>query len=494
MLIPISRRDFVKLTGAVTFGAIAGADFMPSAEGAAASSPEEGEILYGNRKIPLLYRADCCVVGGGPAGAAAAVNAAKKGAKTVLVERGIALGGLQTLGLVLPFMPTFAPGSDTPYVQRVKTKMKEHGIEMSDGVTGYGWTNPEVLALVYDELCAEAGAEVLYHTVLVDTIMEEKKIKYCVVQNIAGLAAIAADVFIDASGDALLARLAGVQTEKGSDKTKRNQPMSFRFEMGGIDLDALYQYDAVELQDTWCKTKPPYFEIAEARNRTIRYKLEDFFQRGVASGELQKEDAEYMQAFTIIGKPGTMSMNCPELPVQFSATEPLSYSRAVSYGRAMIHRLSQYLIRHMPGFEHAYVSREAAMLGARESWRIRGKYYLTEDDYHQQSRFPDAVARTAWYIDAHGERVDAKLPKGAFYEIPYRSLVTENVPNLLVAGRCISASFILQASMRIQPTCMSIGEAAGVAAAWGLKHQVEVNEVKWEQIPAEARSYCTAGA
>ena len=129
------------------------------------------------------------------------------------------------------------------------------------------------------------------------------------------------------------------------------------------------------------------------------------------------------------------------------------------------------------------------MLGARESWRIRGKYYMTEDDYHNRSRFPDAVARTAWYIDAHGERVDEKLPKGEFYEIPYRALITEEVPNLLVAGRCISASFVLQASMRIQPTCMSIGEAAGIAAAWGLKHQLAPNALKWEEIPREKRSY-----
>ena len=492
MLIPISRRDFVKLTGAVTPGAIAGTEFMPYAEGAAAASNENGKILYGDREIPLLYRADCCVIGGGPAGAAAAVSAAKKGAKTVLVERGIALGGLQTLGLVLPFMPTFAPDSDTPYVQSVKTKMREHGIEVSDGVTGYGWTNPEVLTLVYDELCAESGTEILYHTVLVDTIMEQQQIKMCVVQTIAGLAAVAAKVFIDGSGDALLARLAGVPTEKGSEKTGRNQAMSFRFEMGGIDIDRLYAFDAVELQDTWCKTKPPYFEIAEARGRTKRYKLEDFFQRGVASGDLKPEDAAYIQAFTIIGKPGTMSMNCPELPPQFCATDPLSYSRAVSYGRAMIRRISQYLVKTMPGFEHAYISREASMLGARESWRIRGKYYMTEDDYHNRSRFTDAVARTAWYIDAHGERVDKELPAGEFYEIPYRALITENVPNLIVAGRCISASFVLQASMRIQPTCMSIGEAAGIAAAWGLSKGVPVNAIKWEDLPREQRSYCGA--
>jgi len=492
MYIPISRRDFMKLTGAVTVGALAGPGFFSSMGEAAAPAPSEGTISYGGRKIPLLYEADCCVVGGGPSGTAAAINAAKNGAKTVLIERGIALGGMQTLGLVQPFMPTLAPQSDTPYLKRVKTKMREHGIEMSDGVTEYGWSNPEMLATVYDELCAEAGVEVLYHTVLVDTIMEQQQIKMCVVQTIAGLAAVAAKVFIDGSGDALLARLAGVPTEKGSEKTGRNQAMSFRFEMGGIDIDRLYAFDAVELQDTWCKTKPPYFEIAEARGRTKRYKLEDFFQRGVASGDLKPEDAAYIQAFTIIGKPGTMSMNCPELPPQFCATDPLSYSRAVSYGRAMIRRISQYLVKNMPGFEHAYISREASMLGARESWRIRGKYYMTEDDYHNRSRFTDAVARTAWYIDAHGERVDKELPAGEFYEIPYRALITENVPNLIVAGRCISASFVLQASMRIQPTCMSIGEAAGIAAAWGLSKGVPVNAIKWEDLPREQRSYCGA--
>ena len=114
---------------------------------------------------------------------------------------------------------------------------------------------------------------------------------------------------------------------------------------------------------------------------------------------------------------------------------------------------------------------------------------MEEDDYHNQSRFPDAVARTAWFIDAHGEKVSEKLPKGAYYEIPYRSLITNEVPNLLVAGRCISASFILQASMRIQLTCMSIGEAAGIAAAWSTKYKLPVNKLRWQDIPAAERSY-----
>ena len=155
----------------------------------------------------------------------------------------------------------------------------------------------------------------------------------------------------------------------------------------------------------------------------------------------------------------------------------------------MIHRISQYFIKHMPGFENAYLAKEASMLGARESWRIKGKYFMEEDDYHNQRRFPDAVARTAWFIDAHGEKVSEKLPRGAFYELPYRSLITWDIPNLLIAGRCISASFILQASMRIQLTCMSIGEAAGIAAAWCMKYKLPVNELKWQDIPAAERSY-----
>ena len=196
-----------------------------------------------------------------------------------------------------------------------------------------------------------------------------------------------------------------------------------------------------------------------------------------------------MQAFAIVGKPGHVSMNCPELPLEFSASDPLSYSRGVRAGRKMIHRISQYFIKHMPGFENAYLAKEASMLGARESWRIKGKYYMTEDDYHNQARFKDAVARTAWFIDAHGEKVSEKLPKGAYYEIPYRSLITNEIPNLIVAGRCISASFILQASMRIQLTCMSIGEAAGIAAAWGIKKGISPNNIRWEEIPENIRSY-----
>ena len=135
------------------------------------------------------------------------------------------------------------------------------------------------------------------------------------------------------------------------------------------------------------------------------------------------------------------------------------------------------------------------MLGIRESWRIHGKYYMTAEDYFDARKFPDAICRSAYPIDIHDETLNLgkKLAKGEFYEIPYRSLITNEFSNLIVAGRCISANFSAQASVRIQPTCMSMGEAAGIAAAYGLKNNIAVNALDWDIIPESQRSYVSRG-
>ena len=295
--IPISRRDFMKMTGLAAAGVLAvNTVGMPETVLAAPAGGGHGTIKYAGKEIPVLYSVDVCVAGGGPSGTAAAVMAARNGAKTLLIERGVALGGLAVLGCVYPFMDTHAPDSDTPYVAEVKKRLRKHGIEPFDGVTQQTWHNPETLALIYDEMCEEAGVEILYQTVLVDTLRSGHVIEACIVQTIAGLAAIRARTFIDSTGDAFLSRAAGVPFERGYEKTGNNQPLSFRFEMGGIDIDRLYRHVAVELQEDWCKSKPPYFEIAEAMHRKQRYKLEEFMAKGVKSGEITQEEAEYMQA------------------------------------------------------------------------------------------------------------------------------------------------------------------------------------------------------
>ena len=460
--------------------------------------------------LPLLLDTDVCVAGGGTAGTAAAVSAARRGAKTVIVERGILLGGLQTMGCVYPCMPTYVDGSDTPYITELNRRMEKQGVSPVLGVEserynggGSSVYTAEVLSLVYEEMCEEAGVSILYDASLIGAVTKDGKITECIVQTVEGLGRIRAKTFIDATGDALLSRFAGVPVEKGSETTGRNQPMSLRFEMTNIDVDRVIRFFDETLKDgrmeppfieKWkddmAHGRPPFMEFAKIKSN------EAFFQKAVETGELTQDDVLYIQGFSIPGKPNTMALNCPEMPpLDYSAADALSRSRAVSFGRRMMHRLAAYFVKNIPGFEKAYISREASMLGVRESWRIRGKYHLEAEDYWSARHFPDAVCRTAYPIDIHDVKLSfgEKLAKGKCYEIPYRALVTNEISNLIVAGRCISGSFAAQASFRIQPTCMSMGEAAGIAAAWGLSHDIEANAIRWEDIPKEDRSYSSEG-
>ena len=446
------------------------------------------KINYFNREIPILYNVDCCVLGGGTSGVCAAISAARNNVKTLIVEKGIVLGGSQTQALVLPFMPTFVDGSDTPLITEIKEAMKNEGIDMDDKITSFGWFNPEKIAYIYDRIYKEAGGEVLYNGTLIDSVVIDGEIKYAIVHTIEGLVAVKSKCFIDATGDAVLSRLSGIKVSDGYEKTGKNQPMTLRFEVGGIDLDRVYEY-MESLNCKWCATKPPYYEIAMARGRDIKYDLEPLFLKGYENGELTLDDIEYFQGFTIIGKPGYMSMNCPEIPASLKATKAIDVSHAIILGREMIHRIMKFLKKNFPGFENSFLAREASMIGARESFKIIGKYVMTEKDYYEQKKFKDAVAKTAWYIDAHGEKVGDYLKKGQYYEIPYRALVTNEIKNLIVAGRCISVSFIIQASMRIQPTCMSIGEAAGVAAYVSVKNNISLNEIDWEKVDDKIKPY-----
>ena len=492
-LIPISRRDLLKLAGLTAAGAV-----LNSNKNVEAAEPAKSQSFEFNAaQIPTLLSADVCVCGGGPAGTAAAVTAARNGLKVVLIEQGTVLGGLQTQGLVYPAMPTRITDSDTPYITDLNKRFSMHGINVSfseepqyqNGGIAREYT-PELLAFIYDELCADYKVNVLYNATLIGANTQNGKISAAIIHTVEGLGKIEANIFIDATGDAVLSRFAGVPNAHGSEHSGRNQKMSFRFEMGGVEEMKVYKFFVKKLKDGWCESKPPEFEFAKTTH------TEKFYYEGIQRGEVTKDDVAYIQAFTILGKPGTMSMNCPEVsPYLYSSTSALDRSKAIQQCRIMIRRLANFFKKNIPGFKNAYISREASMLGVRESWRIRGKYYMTGEDYFNARKFPDAVCRSAYPIDIHDEALNLskKLAKGEFYEIPYRSLITNEISNLLVVGRCISTNFSAQAAVRIQPSCMSMGEAAGIASAYGLKNNIAVNAIDWSMIPPEVRSYVSAG-
>lgn len=492
--IPISRRDFMKLAG-LTAGAVIGGNFEENKK--VSAEAVEQNLTFDTKNIPTLLSADVCVCGGGPSGTAAAVTAARNGLKVVLIEAGTVLGGLQTQGLVYPAMPTRIRNSDTPYITDLNKRFAVHGFDVNfseapadkNGGTAREYS-PELLAFIYDEMCADYKVEVLYNTTLIGAKTAAGKISEVIIHTVEGLRKIDAKIFVDATGDAILSRYAGVPSVKGSATTGRNQKMSFRFEMGGVEEMKVYKFFVKKLKDGWCESKPPEFEFAKTTH------TEQFYFDGIRRGEVTKDDVAYIQAFTILGKPGTMSMNCPEVsPFLYSSTNTLDRSRAIRECRIMTRRLANFFIKNIPGFKKAYISREASMLGVRESWRIRGKYYMTSDDYFNAQKFPDAVCRSAYPIDIHDETLNLSkhLAKGEFYEIPFRALVTNEFENLIVVGRCISSDFPAQAAVRIQPTCMSMGEAAGIASAYSLKNNIPLNNVAWDTIPENIRSYVTAG-
>lgn len=183
------------------------------------------------------------------------------------------------------------------------------------------------------------------------------------------------------------------------------------------------------------------------------FKLEPLFRRGVADGVLEESDLVYYQCFSVPGEPGVMAFNCPHLPGLKSNVSAMARTEALADGRRRIRRLVTFLTRYMPGFEHAFLVREASMLGVRESWRIRGTYTLDVDDYLTRALFEDAVARGTWYIDVHSATKGLvhmeKYQPGEYCETPYRCLTNRVVRNMLTVGRLVAG--LRQARVRRGP-------------------------------------------
>jgi hypothetical protein len=433
-------------------------------------------VIYHGKEIPVLCEADAVIVGGGTGGAAAAIAALEQGLSTLVVEKTISLGGTQTNSLVSPMMPTYV--RQQPVNRLITERLQAENIETSDVTTTCSWFNVESLSYVLEQLIAERGGRILYDANFIDCQLEHGSISTIIVNTSAGLAAIRGKTFVDASADALLARSAGVPTQSGNEDG-HNQQISFRFEMGGIDLPALRGF-MNSLGDTFCKIeRPDFYEIAMVPGKV--HVLEPYFRQGLADGVLTEDELKYFQAFTQPGKPSVMSFNCPHIPGIESTTDPILRSKAVTKGREMIRRLVRFLPRYVPGFEKAFLLKEATQLGIRESHRIVGRYVLTEEDYANRARFEDGIARGDWYIDVHSVTKElAEKPryaKGEYYEIPYRSLITNEVRNLIAVGRHISSTFLMQASLRIQPTVRDMAEAAGLACAYSVKHLVDLNRI-----------------
>lgn len=395
---------------------------------------------------------DVLVAGGGTAGSVAAIASARLGLKTMVVERLNCLGGTTTAGLVTPLMGNSIQGQ--PLNRGLNAELKERLSALGGGKDDY--FDPELLKSVLDELATDSGVTVWTSSTITGVDVKDGKIEAAIVNNECK---IRAKIFIDCTGDAQLAYLAGAPCVEGHEKTGLHQPMTLRFILGNVQLEKLRAF---------LREDPTSYEEGINFASGIMTQL---VERAVAEGILSSQ--ENIQFFSLPGRKHELAMNCPRL-VGFDPLSEESLGQAVRYGRKRIRELIKFFRHYIPGCQEACVSQTASLVGIREGRRIVGRYTLTKDDYLNQRKFNDGVVQNNYQIDIHpnehgGEATLVSLPADSFHEIPFGSLLPQGIDNLLVAGRCISTDFACQAAIRIIPNCRNLGEVAAQAASLAIK-------------------------
>ena len=440
--------------------------------------------------VPCERQYDVVVVGGGTAGVMAAIAAAESGKDVLIIEKSYTLGGSSTLGQVTPLMGTrIKEGLCNSYVGvRLQRRLEERGF------TAGAWPSapktvfsPVTLSVVLEEMCSEAGIDILYGAAFVDVIKDGDRVSAVLAQTLEGLMAVETPFVIDATGDAQVAFMAGCPFETGDAENEgHNQNMSLRFCIGGIDYDRVNRSLEALGGDPYVEGAGVYMGTTWAHQDNFLTKL---FKKAVEAGDLVQEDATYFQAFSskAFGH-GVMYFNCPEAPHCRHTTDSFEVSEGVRDCRAATMRLHEFLKKYIGGFENSTVLSFAQMPGVRESRRIVGEYWLTIEDYNNRAKFADGIAQSAYPVDVHGRNAvvhPQSFAPGEYFEVPYRSLIPKGVDNLLVAGRCISASFWAQSATRIQLVCHALGEAAGLAASMALDLSCAAKQVDGATVRAE---------
>jgi hypothetical protein len=401
---------------------------------------------------------DIIVVGGGLTGVAAAVAAAREGADVLLIERYGYAGGMATAGLVNPFMPsykwdTWKDGAEViggifqEMLDRLDAEDALMREEPARGRTappkpriwgGNTAFDSEALKWIIDAMLEEAGVDVRFHTFAHEVMIDGERIGAIRTASKSGVEEFSANVFVDTTGDADLACRAGVPTTYGRKSDGKPQTITLMFRMGDLDMDAIAEHGLPQ----------------------------GAYQQAMKEGKLKHGGKRVLVAF---GYPGeAVSFNQNELQ-GFCPVDADDLTGAEIEGRKAVRELVHWLRENAPGFERCRVEQIAPQVGIRESRRIVGEFVLDWEHLLDLERFEDTVACGAYPVDIHdpeGEETPMrKLPEGEWYDIPYRAFLPRGCENLLVAGRCLSATHEAAASVRIMPICTAMGQAAGIAAA-----------------------------
>ena len=399
-----------------------------------------------HRELSVRYEPDVLIVGGGPAGCAAAIAAARQGAKVLIVESQYCLGGQGTAGLVPAFM-CFGDGVNflaAGIGREILERLWKYGKYEETGFAGSYSIRVEALKRVYDDMLQEAGVQILLGTTLTDVLTEDGRINACVLSGKSGVYAASAKIYIDATGDADLAAWSGASWKKGDDQGRM---------MAGT------------LCSLWTGI--------DFTRRSLRD--EDRIEEAYNNGVFKRLDLHLPGMWRISDTVGGGNIGHA---FQVDGTDEASLTKAIIQSRRLYDEYEAYYKEYLPGFEHMELVTTGSIMGIRETRRIVGEYVLTLEDFKRQAVFDDEIGRYCYNVDIHAsddskeshqtflnDHTGYRYKRGENYGIPYRALVPQGVDNLLVAGRCISTDRYMQSSVRVMPGCYITGQAAGVAAA-----------------------------
>ncbi len=425
-------------------------------------------------KIETLAEVDVLVAGAGSAGCCAAMAARESGAgRVMLVERAGFPGGISTQALDT-FYGFFTPGDSPRKVaggmgDRVVDAMDQAGaIFLRPNTYGAGTGvnyNPERLKFVWDQLLESAGVDVMLHTQLVDVETESGKPTGVILWGKQGFYRVKAKVFIDTSGDADFCKLADLPFETAGE-SEPAQTMTTTFRMSNVDLEAYEQAGGKKM---------------------LMAKMAEAVDNG--THELPRK-AGSIHAMNAKGCISTVAVRV----AGFSGLDTEELSKAEREGRRQSFIYEDFLRDCVPGFQESNIIGLSSSIGVRESRRVYGLYRLTREDCLGSATFDDKVLICGAPIEDHrqsdsGEEEThwAYVPDGGVYEVPFRTLVPDKSENVLVAGRCFSATHDAHASCRSMAQTMAMGHAVGAAAALSIQQGVAVPEVSIEKLQSTLR-------
>ena len=435
----------------------------------------------------MIY--DVIVCGGGPSGINAAISAKRNGANVLLIESTGLLGGNLVLSLVAPWM-TFHKNNS----QIVKGIAGEIVDRLVDSGKSYGYiTDPigfcdtitpvdiEGVKQLFFEMIVEEDIDVLLHAFIFDVIKEDNHIKGVKTISKSGVLNHYAKVVIDTTGDGDVSKYSGCDFVIGRDKDNLSQPMTMIFHVGNVDIKQLREA---------IKENPKDFVVRD--NYDYKYLgISGFFSKIIEAKENNDFDLprDRVLLFEEI-KEGYVSVNMTRVQKR-SGVDLFELSDAEIIGRKQISSAFNFLKKYIPGFKNSFISMTPSSIGIRETRHIIGEYIIKLSDITTNKNFDDSIALSGFPIDIHSpETNELKYDNIKIMnpiQIPQRCLIPKHIEGLIVAGRCISATHEASASIRVVPTAMAIGEAAGIISAIAIAKNILPRSVDYQDVQKQLK-------